>query len=226
MKNTVLNLSMAALLALSVSARAEENTPNCGEESKQASKAVTAAPDDVLKIVAEKVAAAPACSCEIVKAAIKASKADTDLVVLIVTTAVEAAPEESANIINCAMDVSPDSARAIADKFGSGKGVVAAEPSGKEPVSTGKEPTGKQPVDKGGAPVEPDDDHWDFGRFHAGIGGIYLTPPSSGLSNGGFIPRPTTPSGQTNNTNVSGVANTTIVNGATRVSGATLSLGQ
>lgn len=185
MKNTIVNLSMASLLAFTLAAKAEETTVDCGVESKKVSKAVTAAPEDVLKIVATEVGAAPSCACEIVKAAIKASKADKDLVVSIVTAATEAAPDEAPAIIACAIEQSPEASRAIADKFGSGKGVVAAEPSGKQPAPTGKEPTGKVP-----GPVEPGEpDIWDFGFFHSGIGNIYTTPPSSGLSRGGFIPQ-------------------------------------
>jgi hypothetical protein len=181
MKNTVFNLSMAALLALSLSARAEETKVDCGAESKKVSKAVAAAPEDVLKIVAKEVGAAPSCACEIVKAAIVASKADKAMIVAIVTTASEAAPDETPNIIACAIAQSPEAVGAIADAFGSGKGVVKTEPTGKEPVKTGKEP-------KGVVETDPDTDIWDFGYFHAGLGGIYLTPPSSGLSNGQFIP--------------------------------------
>jgi hypothetical protein len=185
MKNNIVNLSMAALLAFSLTAKAEESTVDCGAESKKVSKAVSATPEDVLKIVAAEVSAAPSCACEIVKAAIKASKADKDLVVSIVTAAAEAAPDEAPAIIACAIEQSPEAARAIADKFASGKGVVATEPSGKEPVqSSGKEPA---PSGKGTGPVDGGDgyDIWDFGFFNSGIGNIYTTPPSSGLSPGG-----------------------------------------
>ena len=184
MKNNIVNLSMAALLAFSISAKAEETTVDCGAESKKVAKAVSTTPDDVLKIVAAEISAAPSCACEIVKSAIKASKADKDLVVSIVTTATEAAPDEAPAIIACAIEQSPEAARAIADKFGSGKGVVAAEPSGKEPVKSGKEPTGK-----GEVPHQEDGyDIWDFGFFNSGIGNIYTTPPSSGASGGNQVP--------------------------------------
>ena len=145
MKNNRFTLSMAGVAALVTMAlgqvsRAADKEQDCGTESKKVSKAVTASPEDVLKIVAKEVQEAPTCVCEIVKAAITASKADKSLVVDIVTTASEMLPDETPTIIACAINASPESARAIADKFGSGKGVVS---SGKGVVSTGKEPTGK-----------------------------------------------------------------------------------
>lgn len=185
MNNNRFTLSMAGVAALVTMAfgqfsRAADKEQDCGAESKKVTKAVTASPEDVLKIVATEVGTAPTCVCEIVKAAIKASKADKALVVQIVTTASELLPDETPTIIACAIDTSPESARAIADKFGSGKGVVT---SGKESVRSGKETTGKgQPI------VEPVEDIYDFNLFHTGIGGIYLTTPSGGLSPGGFLP--------------------------------------
>lgn len=184
MKNTTLSLSMAGIAALVSLAfgqvsSAADHKDNCGSEAKKVKAAVIAAPEDVLKIVAQEVQAAPTCVCEIVKAAIVASKADKALVVDIVTTAAALVPDETPTIIACAIAQSPESARAIADKFGSGKGTVR---TGKETVTSGKE----------GGRVEPTGEEGftdDFALFHAGIGGIYLTTPSSGLSNGGFIPR-------------------------------------
>ena len=185
MKNNRFTLSMAGVAALvsmafgQVSSAADKEQ-DCGAEYKKVSAAVAAAPDDVLKIVAKEVQAAPTCACEIVKAAIVASKADKTLVVQIVTTASELLPDETPTIIACAINAAPEAARAIADKFGSGKGVV----------SSGKEPTGKEPTGKGPAPVVEEVITDDFNLFHAGIGGIYLTTPSSGLSPGGFLPDP------------------------------------
>ncbi len=181
MKNNRFTLSMAGVAALVTMALgqvsgAAEKDKNCATESKKVSAAVTETPDKVLEIVAKEVQAAPTCVCEIVKSAIKASKADKDLVVQIVTTASTIAPDETPTIIECAVAASPESARAIAEKFGSGKGV------------TGKEPSGKEPTGKGTTPVENTEYSEDFGLFHVGVGGIYLTTPSSGLSNGGFLP--------------------------------------
>ena len=181
MKNNRFTLSMAGVAALVTMAtgqvtRAADKVADCATESKKVTKAVSAAPEDVLKIVAREVGEAPTCVCDIVKAAITASKADKALVVDIVTTASELLPDETPTIIACAINVSPESARAIADKFGSGKGVA----------SSGKGTVDKQPVDKGPVAVEPPWD--DFNLFHTGIGGIYLTTPSSGISLGGFLP--------------------------------------
>ena len=190
-KNNRFTLSMAgvaALVTLSLGqvSQAADKEQDCGAEFKKVTKQVAATPEDVLKIVAAEVGTAPTCVCEIVKAAIKASKADKALVVEIVTTASELLPDETPTIIACAIDSSPESARAIADKFGSGKGVVS---TGKEPVSTGKGVVDKTPV-----PTGEDQEEWlDFAFFHSGIGGIYLTTPSGGLSPGGMLPRVNNP---------------------------------
>jgi len=182
MKNNLFTLSMTGVAALVTMAfgqisQAADKEQDCGTESKKVSKAVSATPEDVLKIVAKEVGAAPTCVCEIVKAAIKASKADKALVVEIVTTASELVPDETPTIIACAIDTAPEAARAIADKFGSGKGVA----------STGKEPAPS--TGKGEQPVETEDDIMDFGFFHAGIGGIYLITPGGGLApDGGLSP--------------------------------------
>ena len=181
MKNNRFTLSMTGVAALVTMAfgqisQAADKEQDCGSESKKVTKAVSATPEDVLKIVAKEVGAAPTCVCEIVKAAIKASKADKALVVEIVTTASELVPDETPTIIACAIDTAPEAARAIADKFGSGKGVAS---TGKEPASTGKEPKGES---------EPTDDIMDFAFFQAGIGGIYLITPGGGFPDGGLSP--------------------------------------
>ena len=188
MKITIINLSMASLLAFTLAAKASEGGVNCGAESKKVSKAVSAAPEDVLKIVAAQVSAAPSCAGEIVKAAIKASKANKGLVVAIVSISIDAAPDEAPAIIACASDQSPEATLAIADKFGSVKGVATVKPSGEKPT-----PPGEKPTPPGQEPTAEGSEIWDFGFFHSGIGNIYTTPPASGLSPGGFIPQP--PSG-------------------------------
>jgi hypothetical protein len=183
MKNYRFTLSMAGVAALvsmafSQVSSAADKAPDCSKEAKKVSASVSEKPENVLKVVATEVQASPTCVCEIVKAAISASKADKDMVVQIVTTASSLLPDETPTIIACAIAQSPESARAIADKFGSGKGVTGKEPSGKEPSGKGPAP---------GETVETDTD--DFGLFHVGVGGIYLTTPSSGLSAGGFLPQ-------------------------------------
>ena len=185
MKNNRFSLSMAGVAALVTlsfgqAAFAADKEVDCGAEYKKVAKAVKASPEDVLKIVADEAKIAPSCVCEIVKAAILTTKADKELVVQIVTTAADIVPDETPTIIACAVNAAPQAARAIADKFGSGKGVVS---TGKEPVQSGKE-TGKT------VPPPPEDPDFsdDFNLFHTGIGGIYLTTPSSGLSQNAYLP--------------------------------------
>lgn len=185
MKPSRFTLNLATLLAMAISATANAaDAKNCTAEYKKVNTAVVAAPEKVLEIVAKEAQEAPTCVCEIIKAAIKASKADKDLIVQIVTTVSEILPDETPTIIACAINAAPEAiqgevARAIADKFSSGKGVVH---TGKGVVHTGKEPTGKVPQTP-----PPSEEPWDdFNLFHSGIGGIYLTTPSGGLSNGGL----------------------------------------
>ena len=188
MKKTRFTLSMAgitALVAMSFGQVSRAADKDCGAEFKKVTKEVSASPEDVLKIVSAEVGTAPTCVCEIVKAAIKASKADKALVAQIVTTASALLPDETPTIIACALDSVPEAdrketARAIANEFGSGKGVVS---TGKEPVKSGKGVVDKTPV------PTIDEEPWDFNLYHSGVGGIYLTTPSGGLSPGGGLPR-------------------------------------
>jgi len=172
-------VGVAALASIS-SAVAADTAELCTPVQAVVTKAVSAAPESVLKVVAEQVAASPKCACEIVKAAIAAASADTATVVAIVEAAAAAAPAELANILACAAASAPQASGALADKFGaetegSGKGVV-----GKDPV--GKAPVGKEPVP---APVTEEEYSEDFGFVRPGIGGIYLTVPNgSGAGNG------------------------------------------
>ena len=177
---TVSLAGVAAMVSLAVGGVSRAEEANCRAESKQTAKAINADPESILKVVAERIAAAPNCACEIVKSAITASKADKDLVLQIVTAASESAPGEVPNIINCAIQTSPESATLIATRFssetaGAGKAVV---PSGKDTVATGK---GKVPVE----PTTEDDFSWDFGLMQPGVGGIYLVTPGAGV---GYAP--------------------------------------
>jgi hypothetical protein len=185
MKFSKLTLGLAGIAALaSFSTAVAADAELCSPLQAAVTKAVTAAPESVLKVVAEQVAASPACACEIVKAAIAACKADNATVVAIVEAAAAAAPDQLPVVLACAATVAPQAAAALADKFGSetegsGKGVV-----GKEPV--GKGPIGKEPIP---GPVESDEYSEDFGFVRPGIGGIYLTIPngsSAGAGRGGF----------------------------------------
>jgi len=184
MKFPTLTLGFVGIAALASfsSAVAADTAELCTPVQAAVSKAITAAPESVLKVVAEQVAASPKCACEIVKAAITASSADNATVVAIVEAAAAAAPAELANVLACAAVTAPQAAGALADKFGaetegSGKGVV-----GKEPV--GKEPLGKEPAQ---VTVEEEFSE-DFGFVRPGIGGIYLTVPNgSGGGNDGVL---------------------------------------
>jgi hypothetical protein len=179
MNKSRFTLSIVALIAMAIGQTASAAEKDCAAEYKKVSAAVTANPDKVLEVVAKEAQEAPTCICEIVKAAIKASSADKDLIVQIVTTASTALPDETPTIIACAINAAPEGlqgavARAIADKFGSGKGVV--------------ESSGKGVVDKGVVQPIEEEYSYDFNIFHSGIGGIYLTTPSGGLSPGAGLP--------------------------------------
>jgi len=168
---------LAALASLSTASASELCTP----VQSAVTKAIVAAPESVLAVVAQQVAASPKCACEIVKAAISAVKTDNATVVAIVEAAAAAAPAELPVVLACAAATAPQAASALADKFsaeteGSGKDVV-----GKEPV--GKEPVGKAPV----TTATEDEYSEDFGFIRPGVGGIYLTIPNSvGAGAGGF----------------------------------------
>lgn len=160
-----LTLSFAAVALMAAPLRAADEK-SCTDLAAETTKSVTAAPENVVKIVSELTAKNPACACDIVGAALVASKADASLRTEIVNAALEAAPDQLEAITACTKTPDP-----------SGK-----EPVGKEPA--GKEPTGKQP--KGTTPVEPVVeagnmlDTIDFGLFRAGIGGVYIGSPSGG----------------------------------------------
>lgn len=163
---------IAALASLSTASAAE----TCTALQVAVTTAVAAAPDSVLKVVAEKVAAAPSCACEIVKSAIAASKADSATVVAIVEAAAAAAPDQLPVVLACAAASAPKAAAALAEKFsaeaaGSGKGVV-----------------GKGPVGKGPLPPPPVEEEFseDFGFIRPGVGGIYLTIPNGSANGSGL----------------------------------------
>src|SRR6185503_15583885 len=129
MNKSRITLSIVALIAMAYGQTASAADKDCAAEYKKVSKAVSADPDKVLEVVAKEAQEAPTCICEIVKAAIKSVKDDQDLIVQIVTTASNALPDETPTIIACAINAAPEAiqgevARAIADQFGSGKGVV------------------------------------------------------------------------------------------------------
>jgi hypothetical protein len=175
MKFPTLTLGLAGFAAM-VSFSTASAAELCSPLEAAVAKAVTAAPESVLKVVAEKVAASPSCACEIVKAAIASAKADNATVVAIVEAAAAAAPDQLPAVLACAATAAPQAAASLADKFGaetagSGKGVV------------GKEPVGKGPVTE---TVVEDEYSEDFGFVRPGVGGIYLTIPNGSSSAGIF----------------------------------------
>jgi len=169
MKFPTLTLGLAGLAALASFSTASASEL-CTPVQAAVTKAIVAAPESVLKVVAEQVAASPKCACEIVKAAISAAKSDNATVVAIVEAAAAAAPAELPVVLACAAAAAPQAASALADKFsaeteGSGKDVVGKEPVGKAPVTT---------------IVEEEEYSEDFGFIRPGVGGIYLSIPNSG----------------------------------------------
>lgn len=158
--------SLAALASLSTASAAE--TDLCSPLHAAVTKAVSAAPESVLKVVAEQVAASPKCACEIVKAAITASTANNSMVVAIVEAAAAAAPDQLPVVLACAAAAAPQAAAALADKFG-------AETEGSGKAVVGKESVGKAPMM---APVVEEEYSEDFGFIRPGVGGIYLTIPN------------------------------------------------
>ena len=174
MKFPTLTLGLAGLAALASFSTASASEL-CTPVQAAVTKAIVAAPESVLKVVAEQVAASPKCACEIVKAAISAAKSDNATVVAIVEAAAAAAPAELPVVLACAAAAAPQAASALADKFsaeteGSGKDVVGKEPVGKAPVTT---------------VVEEEEYSEDFGFVRPGVGGIYLTIPNSAGANAG-----------------------------------------
>ncbi len=176
MKFPYLTLGLAGLAAMVSFSTASAAEP-CSPLEAAVTKAVSAAPESVLKVVAEQVAASPQCACEIVKAAIAASKADNATIVAIVEATAAAAPDQLPVVLACAASAAPQAAAALADKFGaetegSGKGVVGKGSVGKEQVQT---------------TVVEDEYSDDFGFVRPGVGGIYLTIPNgASAGTGGF----------------------------------------
>lgn len=174
---------------------------------------IAARPSRVLVAVEDALTMEEQGACEIVKTAITLTKADAKLVGEIVYTALKHSPGMSAVIVECAVDTAPTATGEIKKAMqkalgensseaedltdGSGKAMAEEESSGKETSgkeTSGKGVSGKEPP-SGKAPVAPaviEEDWLDFGFFASGIGSIYLTPPSSGMSRGGFVP-PVTP---------------------------------
>jgi hypothetical protein len=113
----------SAALAL-VPASAEMD---CFHLSLSVKHAVAAEQSKVLEIVANEVAAAPGCACEIVKAAIEGVHAQPQTVAAIVEAAITVAPEQMRLISQCAVAVAPDAlaqVQAVLAKFNPRRGEV------------------------------------------------------------------------------------------------------
>jgi hypothetical protein len=143
---------------------------DCIELSISVKDQVGAQQSKLLQIVEARVAAAPTCACEIVKAAIEGSAADTKTVAAIVETAIMAAPDQTRLIAQCAIAVAPDAltdVQAVLAKFDANSGeaanVATSAKGEKAPIgevaSIGNplDFPGKGPVGplKGGPPIFP-----------------------------------------------------------------------
>lgn len=172
-----LTLSFAAVALMAAPLRAADEK-SCTDLAAETTKAVTAAPENVVKIVSELTAKNPACACDIVGAALVASKADASLRTEIVNAALEAAPDQLEAITACTKTPDP-----------SGKEPVGKEPAGKEP--TGKAPKGPAPTEQPVVEAGNMLDTIDFGLFRAGIGGVYIGSPSGGTGTPTVVEVPT-----------------------------------
>ncbi|MEN9975206.1 MAG: hypothetical protein RLZZ282_1212 [Verrucomicrobiota bacterium] len=132
---------------------------DCLTLSLAVKRAVAAEQSQVLEIVSTQVAAAPACSCEIVKAAIEGSLAKPATVADIVEAAATVAPEHLRLISQCAVAAAPDAllhVQTVLAKLDPNRG----EPSGKSSKDS-KSPAGEvaamfNPLDfPGQGPVGP-----------------------------------------------------------------------
>ncbi len=154
MKKTALFASLSAMLGM-VSASAEID---CVQLAASVKAAAAAEQSKVLEIVSREVAAAPNCSCEVVKAAIEGSGADVAAVAAIVESAILASPENMRLISQCAIAVAPDAlveVQSVLAKLdpNSGESVESAK-SGKEPA--GEVAAMPNPLDfPGKGPVRP-----------------------------------------------------------------------
>ncbi len=169
MKKTVMSVLLTASFGvLPVSAAVD-----CIELAVSVKNAVTSDSSKVLEIVSSQVAAAPNCSCEIVKTAIETAKANSETVAAIVEAASVAAPDQMRLISQCAVAVAPDSlasVQAVVAKLDPNLGEAAKSsksskdsksPAG-EVASTpnpldfpGQGPVGPTPGGPGGLPLIP-----------------------------------------------------------------------
>jgi len=146
MKNTIKFALVGALLAVA----APVASADCYKVSKQASKEITAQPEQVLSIVAKQIAANKGCACEIVKAAIVATEANKKQVAQIVEQAIALVPKKASLLTTCALAVAPDAhveVMKVAAKFtnkNTGDSTGDSAKSGAK--SGGDEKTGQSPT--------------------------------------------------------------------------------
>ncbi len=103
--NTTKHTSGLALFAAGLLVSATASAANCDKVAADVRAAVEAAPQKVLIIVEDAMAANESCACEIVKAALQTSKANAELARQIVLTATNVAPNLSTLIAECARGV-------------------------------------------------------------------------------------------------------------------------
>lgn len=167
MKKTIFYALFSAALGV-IPAHAEVD---CIALSVSVKNSVAAEQSKVLEIVSTQVAAAPNCSCEIVKAAIEASKANAQMVASIVESAATAAPDQMRLISQCAVAVAPDAlveVQAVIAKLDPNRGEAgesAKSAKGTEPGEVaampnpldfpGQGPVGPTPGGPGGLPLIP-----------------------------------------------------------------------
>ena len=140
MKKTILFSAMAAVLGF-VSATAA--TPDCLQVAKSVKSAIAADQSKLLEIVSKETAAAPDCSCEVVKSAIEVSNANAETVALIVETAITAAPDQMRLISQCAVAMAPDAlanVQAVMAKLDPNRGKPGDSAKG---AKSAKEPVGE-----------------------------------------------------------------------------------
>jgi len=195
MKNPLF-LVPACLAALAVSAGAD-----CPQSAARAESAIDAQPAKLLEVVDREVAAAPDCSCEIVKAAIQASEADAEGVASIVETAASAAPEQTRLIVQCALAVAPEALDEVQ------KVVARLEKSRQQVGYSAKEPASAK-APKAPIEVKPAWNPLNFpgegpvGPIAGGPGGFPLLPPDGIIIPPVIVPPSVTPVGFPNPGNV------------------------
>lgn len=164
-----------AFLAVVLGGLAHSAEVDCQKVALSVKAAVEADPAKVLEVVSNEVAAAPDCSCEIVKASIEGSAASVELVAAIVEAAIVAAPDQMRLISQCAIAAAPDAlsqVQAVLAKYDPNRGDGDASSksakdskSGKEPAEVaampnpldfpGEGPVGPNPGGPGGEPLIP-----------------------------------------------------------------------